>query len=59
MMGFGEIGAWVQVVSHQKLNSNRENIVLYYINLDVFSIVIEILMTNNLDSGVCSFGWLS
>ena len=41
----------VQVVSRQKLNSNRENIVLYSINLDVFSIAIEFLTTNDLDSG--------
>ena len=39
-----------QVVSRQKLNSNRENIVLYSINLNVFSIAIEFLTTNELDS---------
>ena len=43
-------GTWVQVVSRQKLNSNRENIVLYSINLDVFSIAIEFFTTNDLDS---------
>ena len=42
--------AWVQVVSRQKLNSNRENIILYSINFDVFSIAIEFFMTNDLDS---------
>jgi len=42
-----------QIVSRQKLNSNRENIVLYSINLDVFSIAIEFLTTNDLDS-VCT-----
>ena len=56
MMGFGEIGARVQVVSRQKLNSNRENIVLYSINLDVFSIAIEFLTTNDLDSVHEQFG---
>ena len=40
----------IQVVSRQKLNSYRENIVLYSINLDVFSIAIEYLTTNDLDS---------
>ena len=38
----------VQVVSRQKLNSNRENIVLYSINLDVFSIAIEFLTIKRL-----------
>ena len=46
-----KLKSWVQVVSRQKLNWNRENIVLYSINLDVFSIANEFLMTNNLDSG--------
>jgi len=40
------------MLSRQKLNSNWENIVLYFINLDVFSIAIEFLTTNDLDSGV-------
>ena len=39
-----------RVQSRQKLNSKRENIVLYSINLDVFSIAIEFLTTNDLDS---------
>ena len=42
----------VQVISRQKLNSNREKIVLYSINLDVFSIAIEFLTTNDLDSSL-------
>ena len=49
-MGDQNLKARVQVVSHQKLNSNRENIVLYSINLNVFSIAIEFLTTNDLDS---------
>ena len=40
----------ISYVSRQKLNSNRENIVRYSINLDVFSIAIEFLTTNDLDS---------
>ena len=51
------IASWVQVVSHQKLNSNRENIVLYSIKLDVFSIAIEFLTTNDSVSELpCRFG---
>ena len=45
---FMKCPACVQVVSRQKLNSNRENIVLYSINLDVFSIVVEFLTINDL-----------
>ena len=40
----------VQVVSRQKLNSNRENIVLYSININVFSIASKFLTPNDLDS---------
>ena len=36
-----DIRNWVQVVSRKKLNSNRENIVLYFVNRDAFSIAIE------------------
>ena len=42
---------WVQVVSGQKLDSNQENIVIYFVSLDVFSIAIEFLTTNDFDSG--------
>ena len=39
-------------LGRQKLNWNRENVVLYSINLDVFSIAIKFLTTNDLDSVV-------
>ena len=39
-----------KIVSRQKLNSNRENIVLYSINFGFFLIAIEFLTTNDLDS---------
>ena len=42
---------WVQVVSRQKLDSNGENIVIYCVSLDVFSIAIAFLTTNDFDSG--------
>ena len=41
--------AWVQVVSRQKLNCNRENIEVYRAKYDIFSIRIEFLTTNDLD----------
>jgi len=41
----------VQVVSRQKLNCNRENIEVYRVKYDIFSIRIEFLTTNDLDSG--------
>ena len=40
--------AWVQVVSRQKLNCNRENIEVYRVKYDIFSIRIEFLTTNDL-----------
>ena len=43
---------WVQVVSRQKLNCNRENIEVYRVKYDIFSIPIEFLTTNDLDSGL-------
>ena len=39
----------VQVVSRQKLNCNRENIEVYRVKYDFFSIRIEFLTTNDLD----------
>ena len=39
----------VQVVSRQKLNCNRENIEVYRVKYDIFSIRIEFLTTNDLD----------
>ena len=41
----------VQVVSRQKLNCNRENIEVYRVKYDFFSIRIEFLTTNDLDPG--------
>ena len=40
----------VQVVSRQKLNCDRENIEVYRVKYDIFSIRIEFLTTNDLDS---------
>ena len=42
----------VQVVSRQKLNCNRENIEVYRVKYDIFSIRIEFLTTNDLDLGL-------
>ena len=38
----------VQVVSRHKLNCNRENIEVYRVKYDIFSIRIEFLTTNDL-----------
>jgi len=38
-----------KVVSRQKLNCNRENIEVYRVKYDIFSIRIEFLATNDLD----------
>ena len=46
-----QLGSKSLVVKNSIRNSNRGNIVLYSVNLDVFSIAIEFLTTNDLDSG--------
>jgi len=43
---------WVQVVSRQKLICNQENIDIYGVKYDIFSIQIEFLTTNDLDPGL-------
>ena len=46
----GEFGA--RFIESKTLISNRENIEIYYINLDVFSIGIEFFALNELGSGL-------
>jgi len=43
------------LVVKNSIGIDRENIALYSINLDVFSIAIEFLMTNDLDSALTEF----
>ena len=42
--------SWAQFIESEKLNSNRENIEVYVVNLDVFSIGNQCFTFNELDS---------
>ena len=48
---FIESKKWVRFIESQKFNSNQENIAVYEVNLDIFSIAIDFFAFNEPGSG--------